>query len=354
MQNGESRMANVKTKGKAVESVIRIAIARPEQPIRHSAITMVELLVVVVVIGILISAILTASSALIGRSKVNNTKAVLQVVADAVEEFKREQTTKPTIASAKQAGSSGRVVKYSDRYGMYPPDELELFTLAGLPGAQPGEGTLAPKGATINPSPGGGPYPLMMFHTQGGNPAAHEHRDLVAMIVAIESYGQTSSSILSRLPDKARTAGVLDPATGSPSQFLDRPPTGWDANDGQIRYIVDEWGVPISYLSQRDFKKNPPGERPNIPSSNHAGWNEASTELIRMNGGQPIVFSYGPDGKEQLTADAMGNNNGKASLVGDFEVDDGSYKAHIIDHPMNADNVYINAALGEKLAKMLE
>jgi len=85
------------------------------------------------------------------------------------------------------------------------------------------------------------------------------------------------------------------------------------------------------------------------PSGN---WNEASTELIRLNGGQPVIFSYGPDGKDQLKKEIMGEK-GAASLVGDFatEPDSPENKLHIIDVPANADNVYANDQLREKLAK---
>jgi len=159
--------------------------------------------------------------------------------------------------------------------------------------------------------------------------------------------------VLDRIPDRNRTAGPLM-GDGKPAIFLDRPdptrnppaPNGdWDSYDHQIRYILDDWGFPISYLAQRDWK-----EETEIKSTNHDGWNEASTELIRMNGGQPIIMSYGPNGKDQLTPEAM-EPNAKASLVGDFETDDGTHKAHVIDHELNDDNVYSNPALKEKLAK---
>lgn len=320
----------------------------------RKALTMVELLIVIIVIGILISSILVAASSLIGKSKERNTQAVLQVVADAVEEFRREQTANATISRNKE---------YKRRYGLYPPDELEVYgkTPAGVPvlPPTPSTGSLAtPAGSVMVPA---GPYESMRFYTDRRDPIADakEHRDLAAMIVAIESLGDASASILARIPDRNRSAGALDSSGGNPAQFLDRPEgingnpnDAWGPEDLQIRYILDEWGMPISYLAQRDYptEEEKKAGVQEIPSRNHQGWNEGSTELIRMNGGQPVIFSYGDNGKDQLTK-AMMEPDGKASLIGDFEdnTDPGSH--HKIDNPANADNVYANPALKEKLAK---
>ena len=130
----------------------------------------------------------------------------------------------------------------------------------------------------------------------------------------------------------------------------------WIAEDYQIRYIVDGWGVPISYLAQRDFKTSNPAK---TISSNHPDWNKASTEIIRLNRGQPIIMSYGPNGKDQLTQEWMETQPGssttgnsimiaKASLVGDFGDD------RKINHPLNEDNVYFDPSLKERLAKGIE
>jgi prepilin-type N-terminal cleavage/methylation domain-containing protein len=326
------------------------------------ALTLVELLIVIIVIGILVSSILVASSGFISKGRTNNTQAVLQVVADAVEEFKREQTAKPTITRAKQTKDPNMgkqpdppatPLMYSDRYGLYPPDELEVFTLLGLPGSQapPASRTLAPGGAVIVPAPTSGQ--AMRFY-KDGDPTKDplENRDQAAMIVAIETLSESASAILDRIPDKNRSTGALSADGTTPALFLDRPdpaagaPNGaWDSNDHQIRLIIDDWGMPISYLAQRDWQP-PSGTFTPIESTNHAAWNEASTELIRMNGGQPIIMSYGPNGKDQLTKDAMGDD-AKASLVGDFEYADD----HVVNNPLNDDNVYSNPALKEKLAK---
>jgi len=316
---------------------------------------MVELLIVIVVIGVLASAILVASSGLVNKSKTNNTRSMLQLVSDAVEQFKRDQTSKPTISSAKQSKGGNQFVSYAARYGQYPPDECEVFTATGLPGstgpADPSR-SLAPGKAEIvfeNVPP---PWDPMGFFKQGPPKEWAEHRDVLALVVAIDLFSESGSSILDRLPDRNRIPAPAQ--NGKPVVFLDRPKPGdsnpepngsWDPEfDGEIRYIVDDWGNPISYLAQRDWKD---GATSNIDSSNHEKWNEASAEMIHLNGGAPIIFSWGPDGKDQLTKDAM-EPNAKASLIGDFEDNNDD---HVVTNPLNDDNVYANPVLREKLAK---
>ena len=297
---------------------------------------MIEILVVLTIIVVLLSAVLVASSTLVNKSKVTNTQAVLQIVSDALAEFQREQTANPTIT---------RNLRYKDRYGLYPPDELEVFSNdAGVPGGATKTGSLAPNKASIAPSL---PYKAIRFYRDASADDAKEHRDLAAMIVAIETLGDASRSMLDRIPDRSRTPGILA-ADGKPAQFLNRDANAaWGPADLQIRFIVDDWGNPLSYMSQQDWTKEA-AEKHN--SSNHEAWNEASTELIRLNGGQPVVFSWGPNGKDQLTKLAMEPAAGAvavASLVGDFEQNDD----HVVNNPLNDDNVYANPSLKEKLAK---
>ncbi len=305
-----------------------------------------------VIIGILVTAVLAISTTLINKAKTQNTQAVLGIVRHAIEEFSRQQTDQPTLTRATQVVSGTEWVRYVDRYGNFPPDELEPFTPVGLPGSAGGP-SLAVGGANMVPAPGGaGGYDdPMTFHQDGLSLSerALEHRDLAALIVAIELFSEPASVILAGIPKRNWAEGPLDVGSGQPVQFLDRDLGGdWDVDDFQIRYIVDDWGIPISYLAQRDYD---PAAPPAV-SSNHSDWNQSSTEMIRLNGGQPIIMSYGPDGKDQLTLEAMGNAGaGEASLVADWMDDDPD--PHRIDHPLNADNVYADQALNEKLAKGL-
>lgn len=299
---------------------------------------MVELLVVIGIITVLFGAVFAAGTTLMARARVRNTQALLAIVQDAVDQFEREQMRNPTLTRTKA---------YRARFGSFPPDELEVFSSKhAYPLPWPKDRALTyPAGSEIQPAL---PYKEMKFHIDGLSPAevATEHRDLAAMVVAIEMFGDESKAILDRVRENNRVQGPIDPVTGDPAQFIDRPPVAstWDPErDLAIRYIVDEWGVPISYLAQRDWvdKSTDP-----VVSTNHPDWNEASTEIVRLNGGRPVIFSYGPDGKEQLIAEQMnGAVPAAASLVGDFE--DG----HKVDHPFNTDNVYANESLAKKLAQ---
>ena len=324
--------------------------------------TLVELLIVITIIAVLVGAVLVGGSGLIHRSRDNNTLAVLQLVNEAVEQFKREQTSKPTISSVTQAKTgtvgfaSKSTVAYLDRYDRYPPDELEVFTAKGLPGAAAGNArSLASGNALIHAPTEPNTWRALRYYKDGSESDAIEHRDQLAMIVAIETLSETASSILDRIPDKNRGNGPSD-AQGRPAIFLDQSGgdmSTFDQGDLQIRPILDDWGNPISYLSQRDWKE-PSADFQPIGSSNAdppLDWNEASTEFIRLNDGAPVIFSYGADGKDQLTRDAM-TPDVKASLVGDFE-EDAPKPHHVIDNPLNDDNVYANPQLREKLAKGL-
>ena len=93
-------------------------------------------------------------------------------------------------------------------------------------------------------------------------------------------------------------------------------------------------------MAQRDFTGNAATD---ILSNNAvANWNQASTEMIRLNQSRPIIMSWGPDGDEQLTEEAQ--KDPTASLVGDWE-DNAK-----IDNLFNKDNVYLDETLNRKLA----
>ena len=307
--------------------------------------TLVELLVVIVIITVLVASVVAVSTTLINKAKAQNTQGMLTIVRDAIDAFRREQVQRPTIVRATQYGT-GTTVRYLDRYGYFPPDELELFTNEGLPGSTPPPPvrTLAVGGAVMMPAPPGAVYPNMQFFDTGPDAAPRfEHR---ALMVAIELYSESAAGLLYGISDRYWSAPIAVPDTGEPNQYLDRGSDGWDPDDLQVRYLVDDWGMPIGYLAQRDYQA---GSSTNFTSSNHAVWNQASTEMIRLNGSQPIVFSYGPDGEDQLTAEVMGAT-GDASLVADWMDAD----PHKINHPLNEDNIYADPSLKEKLAEGLQ
>ena len=210
--------------------------------------TLVELLVVMVIIITLLSAVLVGSSVMVNRAKSRSTQSVLSVVLAAVDQFKNEQSDRPTITRARQGG-----VSYQNRYGLFPPDELEVFTAAGLPGASAGNRTLAPGGAAVKPDPRG-EYPDMLFYSAGNEARELEHRDLAAMVLAIELNSEVGGQILAKLAANNRDNGPVN-AAGEPLTFLHRGGgNSWDpTTDQRISYILDGWGVPLAYFAQRDF-----------------------------------------------------------------------------------------------------
>ncbi len=311
------------------------------------AFTLIELLVVMVIMTVLVSSVLVASSALITRSKISNTQALLALVEQSIEAFEREQRAQPTIARVIQ-GPPGDRVRYTERYGHFPPDELEVFTAEGLPGAGSAGKSIAPGGALIYPEP---PYASMQFDRRSldRNTAADEHRDIAALFVAIQLFGKESKTLLDRVQDRYWINGPTEgPPEEIPTLFLDRDESGnWTEGDLRIRFLVDDWGVPLSYMAQRDWDP----ANPEL-STNHDEWNEAATEMVRLNDGRPVIFSWGPDGEEQLTAELMGVN-AAVSVVGDFENVNGLTEEERMDDPLNADNVYANVALKVKLDRGL-
>ena len=155
---------------------------------------------------------------------------------------------------------------------------------------------------------------------------------------------EPAAMLLSKVPTRNRSHGLLGP-TGDPLQFLEDAGTAdgnWDPNkDWQLPFaILDSWGKPLSYMAQRDYTAATA-----ILSNNAvANWNQASTEMIRLNEGRPIIMSWGPDGKDQLTKEAQ--EDPTASLVGDWDDDD------LINNAFNLDNVFLDENLNKKLAEL--
>jgi type II secretory pathway pseudopilin PulG len=292
------------------------------------------------VITILAASLLVAGSAMIDNAKSKSTRAVLGIVRDALEQFKEEQTAGPNLT---------RATAYQARYGFFPPDELEVFTPVGVPPPATLPGSRMVGGASVVPAPSGAgsTYGSMNFYVDGLTWAqqAEEHRELAAMILAIDTYCESADAIIDRISSSHRMAGPLD-GDGNPAQFLDRNGNEtFDAMvDEQILYIVDDWGVPITYFAQRDFDTGP-ASRP-TDSGNHEHWNAASTAMIRANRGQPILCSYGPDGPEQLRQEIVIAAGSTATLVHDW-ADDGN-----INGPLNEDNVYPDQPLEETLSRL--
>ncbi len=304
---------------------------------------MVELLIVVAVIGILAGALLVAGSAVIDNAKATKTQFMLGIVRDAVEQFRMEQTDRPTLTKS---------IAYQKRYGVYPPDELEVFTALGVPYGNALYSRAVGK-HEVMPGPANNVlFGNMTFQVDGLDPAAQslEHRDLAALTLSIGMFSDAGSAMLEKIP-ASHWRTPVDPAD-TPLQFLNRDDNeNYDAGvDQEIRHLLDDWGVPITYFSQRDAEPGQPTD-PTL-SSNGTDWNAASSAMVRINAGQPILCSYGPDGAEQLSKETLAAATAAlgappATLEADWASDtDGK-----IDSPLNADNVYPDDALKAKLAR---
>jgi len=323
----------------------------------RSAFTLVELLVVISIILVLLGAVIVAGPRLIDTGRSQTTQLMLVAVRDAVEEFKREQMEKPTLTrplGTKVVGCTA--TNYRKRYDAYPPDELEVFAEKGLP-CQCQDASLAPGRAVIEPSPGtGGKYMDMNFFQQvplqpGASP---EFRDNLAMTLAIDLFGQSSKMMLEQIAASNRREVPPDTG-GKPSVYLDVNINGtFDADtDRAPYYLVDGWGVPIGYFAQRDFDHRKASSL--TASSNHQMyWGPAVSNMVKRNGGQPVVFSYGPNGEDQLTSEVqMADKN--ANMIGDWMDAGGSPLAPdkanlgVIDHPLNRDNVYADPIVKQRL-----
>lgn len=307
------------------------------QESRAAAFTLIELLVVVAIITILVVSLVTLGSWGVGRAGARQTQTTLLILRDAAATFESEAP----LAGVRQKDKNGNLLFYKARYGNYPPDELEVFTDAGLPGSDKGT-TLGPSGAIVFPNTDSAFPPMKFWSAPGAADANLEHRDLAAMMGAIDLFSEAARSTLDKLPTRFLNSGVTD-AAGRPTQFIDYDADGdWDPADGDtgIRYPVDAWGIPMGYMAQRDFPgvKATQNPKPPVPSSNDPAWNQASTEMIRLNGGAPLFFSYGPNGPQQLTQPNVG------SILARDWIDDSK-----INHPLNDDNVYADDSLAEAL-----
>jgi type II secretory pathway pseudopilin PulG len=302
-------------------------------------------MVVVAIIAVVAGALLVVGSSVMDGARARSTRATLVLVDTALDQFHQD---KPGLVTAWQtATGTPNKVYYKDRYGAYPPDELEVFTGLGIPGGvSPRTASkLLPNdtGVIPDPSDGSGQFVDMSYQLKDLADAKlpGEHRDLAAMIVAIETYSPAGRGILDKIPDAHRATVPLDPTTREPVQFIDRSKDGgWTAGvDGEIRYIVDDWGVPLVYYAQRDGAGASP-----VASRNHQpSWNRASTTMVRLNGDRPIIMSWGPDGRDQLTAGVLSAPESKALLHVDFNDNDK------LDDSWNRDNIFADPGLIERL-----
>ncbi len=304
--------------------------------------TLIELMVVIGIIVVLIAAVVTGGSALMERARVSSTRATMEVVSTAIDQFAREE---PPLTKSRQRDGSNNLFTYADRFGVYPPDALGLFSDEGLTGDSATGRSLAPGGATVVPDPTSAQYPPLSYTRSEDLAPAElqlEHRDIAAMWLAIHLYSPAGREILSQIPKKHLAEGAID-STGKPAQFLDRDGDGqWSGggDDLAIPWIVDEWGHPLAYYAHRSFNSANPSQ---TDSENDPGeWSPASSAMIRINDGKPVLMSFGPDGDVQLSAEVL-TSDPTVRLHRDWV--DGAK----VDNEYNKDNIYVDASLRDRL-----
>jgi len=281
-------------------------------------------MVVIAILSILIAASVAITGTLIDGAKVRQTRAMMQTLQLAIDQFKTDAPL-------------DKIKPYRDRYGGYPADELEPFLTRTDPNQGiPEQNVAAANRRTIAVGAAAGlvlpPVDLEDY----------PNRPIRAMALTIKLHDSTAAAILGQISPKFRKP------PGNPAmEFFDRDGNEvLDPGDEPLIYFVDAWGTPLDY-----FAVNPPANSnvdvpapPDLPDGLRLA---TSRFLLTRNRGKPVLMSYGPDGPEQLAA--LSEN--RSDLVTDFNPTGPTPR--VIDHPLNEDNVYLDETLRDRLKEPL-
>ncbi|MCP4591148.1 MAG: hypothetical protein GY842_10410 [bacterium] len=298
-------------------------------PTRPRGFSLVELLVVFGIIVLLIGTVIGVGRRQISRAKESEARAVLDNLNLAAKQFADE---KPL----------GKVRGYSNRYGPFPPDELDGFVKV-----------TSPPGFKSRISPGGASSYVTL--PTNNDIALVDNGDIKAFALAIRSYSESGAAILDRIQLKYRHAAHKD-LTGVPDEYLDRDGDAafTPSVDEPLGYFVDPWGTPIAYFAMRQgnagaavWDNLTPG---NVQTAGDRG--RLSRALLSLSNSVPVFVSYGADGREQFNPDFLEGGVYPPDLIYDYNEDDSASKPEFeIDHPLNVDNLYSNAAIQDKILR---
>ena len=295
---------------------------------RRRAFTLVELMVVVAILAVLLGAVLAVTSSTIANAKARQTQAVMLNIQQAIEQFQTDAPLK-------------RVKDYRDRYGVYPCDELEPFVRNGANRGRPQKDLTAPLGRVIGP----GADSDLNVPANGLNKVPD--RSIKAMALAIRLYSSEGSAILDRISPKYRRPPM------DRDEFFDRDASGGgatlDIDDEPLIYFVDAWGTPFEYFAVSPADDTTLAVNTPAPTDLAGNRLDASRWLVDgRNRGKPLLVSYGPDGPDQFSADfSDAQGNPLTDLVADYDAS--GPEPHVIDDPLNDDNVYIDDTIKERL-----
>lgn len=212
------------------------------------AFTLVELLVVMAVIGILISAILVGSSKISEGQKRNFTKTIMRTTQMAIDQFASDDPLKG-IYNTKDRAS----------FGTYPPYQL-AGNLAGT-----ADNPLSVRAAVEPFRPPGSNYTLTervyrdIGRSQGAVNAwvdlapSDANDDIRALYLYLKTYNEAG---IAQLPEKA-----IDQLTAQ-NEYVNPAGTGTNpGNEGlqNVFGIVDGWGVPLNYFLYVKLERTPSG-----------------------------------------------------------------------------------------------
>jgi type II secretory pathway pseudopilin PulG len=266
---------------------------------------MVELLVVIAIMVLLAGLVIGIGSWSVQQGRKRDTAGLLKHLDDAVEQFRLNAPL-------------ARVQAFMDRYGGYPPDELEPFVSSGSDAGIPGSGKILRPNDTADLSP-----------DVRNNFDTITSRDVKAMVLAVRLFGgEEAQQILDRIDARFR-------AEAPAGEFWDRDGDGtFDPEDERLAYYVDSWSTPIEYFAIA------PGQTVAAPSDPTSDRLNACTWLVNLNKRRPLFVSYGPDGPDQFSPDFQTEAQ---NLVADY-ADDGA-----INNRFNTDNVYSTDGFADKL-----
>ena len=292
-------------------------ILAPNRKRRRSAFSLVEMLVVLAVLALLIGMAFKGATAMTDSGKVRETEGLIASLMQAIDAYKLE---------VKQSRASGGNVGLL--YNGSPPDDLDVFSVSGATiGTDPPINVrLAAGNPDINDIVLNWTDPRNSGAGTVNSPGDFHHGDVRAMVLAMRLRSPKASEILDGINAKYR---VKDDAVFDPGDDTDPIP---------LVYYVDAWGTPIEYYSICSS-----------PTSSVLR-EKASFAFVHSNNTEPLLVSYGPNGREQFSADIFSDPSlGDTSIIADFFEGDVAMPEGKINHELNQDNVYSSEAFKNRM-----